>query len=80
MGSVEKTGKGVKRLKVGDRVVVPSTMACGQCYERADAAPRRSCVCATTTCSEQRLTSLAWCSRSFSAPPSLPPRQAAEAS
>jgi len=32
MGEVVEVGKGNNRLKVGDRVVVPFTIACGHCY------------------------------------------------
>jgi S-(hydroxymethyl)glutathione dehydrogenase/alcohol dehydrogenase len=32
MGIVEETGKQVKRLKAGDRVVVPFPIACGSCW------------------------------------------------
>jgi len=32
MGEVVETGRGVKNLKVGDKVVVPFTIACGHCY------------------------------------------------
>lgn len=32
MGEVVEVGKANKRLKVGDRVVVPFTIACGNCY------------------------------------------------
>lgn len=32
MGIVEEVGPEVKRLKVGDRVVVPFTIACGNCF------------------------------------------------
>ena len=32
MGEVVDTGSEVKKLKKGDRVVVPFTIACGQCY------------------------------------------------
>ncbi|HEX6804160.1 MAG TPA: zinc-dependent alcohol dehydrogenase [Terriglobales bacterium] len=32
MGEVVETGREVKNLKVGDRVVVPFTISCGKCY------------------------------------------------
>ena len=32
MGEVGEVGKGNERLKVGDRVVVPFTIACGHCF------------------------------------------------
>jgi S-(hydroxymethyl)glutathione dehydrogenase/alcohol dehydrogenase len=32
MGIVVETGKGVKKVKKGDRVVVPFTIACGRCF------------------------------------------------
>jgi threonine dehydrogenase-like Zn-dependent dehydrogenase len=32
MGEVVETGAGVKNLKVGDRVVVPFPIACGECF------------------------------------------------
>lgn len=32
MGEVVETGRDVKRLKIGDRVVVPFTIACGSCF------------------------------------------------
>src|SRR5436305_2914916 len=32
MGEVVETGRGVNNLKVGDRVVVPFPIACGNCY------------------------------------------------
>src|SRR5206468_12055756 len=32
MGEVVEIGSDVKRLKVGDRVVVPFTICCGQCF------------------------------------------------
>ena len=32
MGEVVEVGKGVKKLKKGDRVVVPFTISCGECW------------------------------------------------
>ena len=32
MGVVEEAGKDVKRVKVGDRVVIPFVIACGECF------------------------------------------------
>jgi threonine dehydrogenase-like Zn-dependent dehydrogenase len=32
MGEVVEVGSEVKNLKVGDRVVVPFTIACGECF------------------------------------------------
>src|SRR5881227_2867849 len=32
MGEVVETGREVKKLKKGDRVVVPFTISCGQCF------------------------------------------------
>jgi threonine dehydrogenase-like Zn-dependent dehydrogenase len=32
MGEVVEVGSGVKKLKLGDRVVVPFALACGQCF------------------------------------------------
>ena len=32
MGEIVDTGRGVKRLKTGDRVVVPFSIACGECF------------------------------------------------
>jgi threonine dehydrogenase-like Zn-dependent dehydrogenase len=32
MGEVVEVGRDTKRLKIGDRVVVPFTIACGQCF------------------------------------------------
>jgi threonine dehydrogenase-like Zn-dependent dehydrogenase len=32
MGEVVETGPGVKNLKTGDRVVVPFSIACGECF------------------------------------------------
>ena len=32
MGEVIETGSGVSKLKVGDRVVVPFTISCGECF------------------------------------------------
>lgn len=31
VGIVEEIGRGVQNIRVGDRVVIPSTIACGQC-------------------------------------------------
>lgn len=39
MGIVEDTGKGVTRLKKGDRVVVPFPIACGHCFFCTHALP-----------------------------------------
>ena len=33
MGEVMEVGRAVKTLKVGDRVVVPFTIACGECWQ-----------------------------------------------
>jgi threonine dehydrogenase-like Zn-dependent dehydrogenase len=33
MGEVVEVGPGVRKLKVGDRVVVPFTIACGECWQ-----------------------------------------------
>src|SRR3954468_4158841 len=33
MGEVMEVGRGVRNLKVGDRVVVPFTIACGNCWQ-----------------------------------------------
>jgi threonine dehydrogenase-like Zn-dependent dehydrogenase len=33
MGEVVEAGSAVKRLKAGDRVVVPFTIACGECSQ-----------------------------------------------
>src|SRR4051812_34866514 len=32
MGEIMEVGRDVKNLKVGDRVVVPFTISCGQCW------------------------------------------------
>src|SRR5436189_4340508 len=32
MGVVEETGRSVTNLRVGDRVIVPFPIACGNCY------------------------------------------------
>ena len=32
MGTVVQVGSGIKRLKIGDRVVVPFNIACGNCW------------------------------------------------
>src|SRR4051794_9162490 len=32
MGEVVEVGSGVKKLKIGDRVVVPFTISCGTCW------------------------------------------------
>ncbi len=32
MGEVVETGRGVKNLKAGDRVIVPFTISCGSCF------------------------------------------------
>lgn len=36
MGEIVETGSGVKKLKVGDRVVVPFPIACGHCFACED--------------------------------------------
>src|SRR3984957_2779624 len=33
MGVVEEIGQQVKRVQVGDRVIIPGTPQCGQCYQ-----------------------------------------------
>jgi len=43
MGEVVETGRGVKKLKKGDRVVVPFPIACGSCF---------SCANGLTSCCE----------------------------
>lgn len=32
MGEVVEVGRGVNKLKVGDRIIVPFTISCGECY------------------------------------------------
>jgi threonine dehydrogenase-like Zn-dependent dehydrogenase len=53
MGVVEAAGRGVTRLRPGDRVVVPFTISCGDCFfcQRSLFARGRGPACsATATC------------------------------
>lgn len=54
-GQVVAVGKDVKRVKVGDRVVIPFVIACGQCVMCTD---QKYSLCETTNPDNDKLTAL----------------------
>ena len=51
VGVVEEVGTAVRNFKVGDRVVIPSTISCGHCSLLPRRLPRRSATTPTRTAS-----------------------------